>query len=1098
MANGYDPEVENKDVSGSNSSSSSPGASSSSTSGGGASFSMGDSLDPVRKAERSGGFWKPSGDTAGNSEGGAVDKSSPSSEAASPTSTTGPGRNAPLQRQEQGDGNDTVGSGYSSGNSNTTSKLRSKIKVTKKQAAVGGGAIAGLGGIGLIMFFLLIPLKIESMVVNLEHRFFATAKNAVQKETDNAFRMFLKREIGPALAKGDCRGYVSKDCTLNLPGNGRNPVTNLYKTWNQAKIENTLADKYGIELRFDRRTRTYYMKSPGLHGEARVGNATSGLGSGFDRIVNRSDIRQALTDAEEGMTKWDKVMFRYKVGTLLQEKYGVKRCIIFCGVKDALSDKKDSVLGGLTERKAAAQIYLVQRVLVPLDEARGIALTCLISTSCDPTRTQPTTPATGSEALNGAPEDPTTDTAIRNKLVELAGKDGAVIDDALKELGKMRNDGFTKYAITYALEKAGMSEISSNVTDAVPIVGWISKGSAIITQLNNAGPIVKKLSYVTNAAGAVNLYMMYRTYADEIHTGHVNATEVGSLVGSLSPGTQPGSSTDPQVGGTAGAEGSPLYGSLMGSNATSTTSSTSASLLGSLLPGTAYAASSSTRGGSSSYKCANGRGVPSGSLVCEEEKLGGGNSTLNSIHSFLNQGFIGIITTAAGIINGPLHLLGNILGAILSHLPFINNISELISKAIAPLFNTLLKDVIKTPFASKMSGARSFNMVAAGADVSGNDYAHTGLGGRKLSSGAVATIVNEQDSQAKQQFSHEPFFARMFSTNSQYSLVSKVAMDVPFGFQSTAATSFASFISNPFGSLTNSFASIFSGRASAAVTAQPDAFNVVQYGYSNSDIPSDPEAYWNQHCSDGVNGAVTQQWNNDASQPSNLDPATQTPVNNTTDPCLLISSTSGSAGATSDSSLLTADEQANLNASSPGSQTTTPTPSGGLPTGTAKDLASQLLPLIQQGKISCNNQAHDCPDIQNTAKGVSIKGGQGCQVDGLQPALLGMLLKLVQMGHTFVLSALCSDHSNDGSLAGHSGGRAADFNYIDGVFMGPNDVPWDSSKNKVGQKLDQDIASFMPKTTGFGQIQCHPSYPFLSGFVTFSDTCHHQHIQVEN
>jgi hypothetical protein len=93
------------------------------------------------------------------------------------------------------------------------------------------------------------------------------------------------------------------------------------------------------------------------------------------------------------------------------------------------------------------------------------------------------------------------------------------------------------------------------------------------------------------------------------------------------------------------------------------------------------------------------------------------------------------------------------------------------------------------------------------------------------------------------------------------------------------------------------------------------------------------------------------------------------------------------------------------------------------------------------------------------------------------------------------LSAICSDHgSNPASL--HHQGKAADFNVIDGVFMGPNDTPWTGNKITAGKKLDQDVASFMPKSTGFGQVQCHPTFDFLSSFVTFSDACHHQHIQV--
>jgi hypothetical protein len=181
-----------------------------------------------------------------------------------------------------------------------------------------------------------------------------------------------------------------------------------------------------------------------------------------------------------------------------------------------------------------------------------------------------------------------------------------------------------------------------------------------------------------------------------------------------------------------------------------------------------------------------------------------------------------------------------------------------------------------------------------------------------------------------------------------------------------------------------------------------------------------------------------------------------------------------------------------------GSSTNTPvsSPTGTLPTGSAQDLAKQLVPYLGN-KITCNGgEGTKCSDISNTANGVSIKGGS-CQVDALQPGVLGMLLELVQMGHSFVISALCSDHSTVDGLRGHNGGRAVDFNYIDGQFMGPDDVPWDNAKISKAEKFDQDIASFMPKSTGFGQIQCHPTFSFLQGFDTFDDACHHQHVQVE-
>ena len=176
------------------------------------------------------------------------------------------------------------------------------------------------------------------------------------------------------------------------------------------------------------------------------------------------------------------------------------------------------------------------------------------------------------------------------------------------------------------------------------------------------------------------------------------------------------------------------------------------------------------------------------------------------------------------------------------------------------------------------------------------------------------------------------------------------------------------------------------------------------------------------------------------------------------------------------------------------------------PTGTAQQLATKLIPFISSNKIQClgSGGAHtaniNCSDITDSARGISLKGVGGCDVGSLSPGLLGMLLKLVQMGHTFDLSAICTDHGDTGTSApGHSTGQAADFAIIDGTDMGPSPTPpWSPAKIQAGGKLDQDITSFMPTSTGFGQIQCHPPFAFLNGFVTFDDTCHHQHVQVVN
>lgn len=177
--------------------------------------------------------------------------------------------------------------------------------------------------------------------------------------------------------------------------------------------------------------------------------------------------------------------------------------------------------------------------------------------------------------------------------------------------------------------------------------------------------------------------------------------------------------------------------------------------------------------------------------------------------------------------------------------------------------------------------------------------------------------------------------------------------------------------------------------------------------------------------------------------------------------------------------------------------TTTTTGGGSLPTGSPQELATQLLPYLKSGKISCNGgQGPSCPDIAKTAAGQSIKGGT-CYVSALDPQLLGLMLALAQKGHSFVFSAICSDHpvSTPGVIP-HNLGKAADFNIIDGVFMGPQDVPWTSDKIAAAEKLDDDAAAVAPKTAAFGQVQCHPAFPELQSFTQFNDACHHQHIQV--
>jgi hypothetical protein len=190
-----------------------------------------------------------------------------------------------------------------------------------------------------------------------------------------------------------------------------------------------------------------------------------------------------------------------------------------------------------------------------------------------------------------------------------------------------------------------------------------------------------------------------------------------------------------------------------------------------------------------------------------------------------------------------------------------------------------------------MSGHRNFDMIAGGADVAGNTYAETGIGGQKLTNGQVADIRNDQEKNAQQQFNQQPFFARMFDTKSQYSLVTKMAMAMPTSTNATLKNSFADLVSNPITKLTRGLAVIMSpARAFAADPPADDPFGMPQFGYAlnNPVFNTDPETYTDEYCK-----GLTDAWNAATVE----DPGTGMSLHTTTNPCLLNKAAVGSAGA---------------------------------------------------------------------------------------------------------------------------------------------------------------------------------------------------------
>ncbi|MCA9326471.1 hypothetical protein KC976_02630, partial [Candidatus Saccharibacteria bacterium] len=184
-----------------------------------------------------------------------------------------------------------------------------------------------------------------------------------------------------------------------------------------------------------------------------------------------------------------------------------------------------------------------------------------------------------------------------------------------------------------------------------------------------------------------------------------------------------------------------------------------------------------------------------------------------------------------------------------------------------------------------------------------------------------------------------------------------------------------------------------------------------------------------------------------------------------------------------------------------------PAGTGKMPTGSAQEIAKQLLPFIADGKVRCvGRQGASCPDIQRTANGQSTRTGD-CRADSLDARTVGMLLGLAQAGHSYSIMAICSDHSKN-TDAGHGGGFAVDFAIFDGVsFSGDAYQPFDQRRTEADRTLTQAVVNLVPAPLGFGQAVAGRGYPnchknneafsFLAPYSLFGDGCHHQHISVD-
>lgn len=739
-------------------------------------------------------------------------------------------------------------------------------KRRRRNTVIGGTGAGTVMGIIVGFMLMMAPLKVVSMFQNLQDHFFGASEQAVGDMTEKLMQHYLVKKVMPGMVDNKCTSTkVSKSCAR--VSDSSTPVGQLFAAWKDARLENKLANDYGIEIIRENRggRNQFYLKTPNISNRISLGefSETASFNNETFARLNRSDIRREVKVAMSNETLWRQMMHRHSVGKLLEDKYGVRRCIIACATRDKYNEKVDV-------KKAAFKSYLNERVIAPRSELYSLAIDCAISgLDC----------AGNVETDEDGRVTNEFERSVRDKLIDMRSRySDSDLEKVYSESEDMRKKGIGQHLLAKLV-----GETTAKVTlKGIPIVGWVDLGAKLVSGMQNAQLALKRMNYSMYAATAVSTYALYRTSADEIRTGKVDAAIVGSVADSLNA-----------VDGGKSAEQTSMYQSLSGkSDASKVAEDTPKELklgVGGIL-GTAAAVVN--------FNANSPMMQPIG------------------MTADLWNDTIGKVLDALGGLIGA--LLGEIMDAVMAVLratplgPIIDRGEELYGRII----ESVIGYIFPSPFGDNPGGDRNFLVSAAGADFAANDHAHYTLGGRVLSPAESQSLQARANQERQDEFDNMSLYAKVFDTSNTASMISRVAMAAPTSLASGLAS-----LTGGIGSLIPtpaSISSLFDGKSSAVTIETEDPYGISQYGYTEKDIEAigDPDTYWKQNCSNIEE--VNKKWGAPAQEESMglspivhgelgqavLNDETGQYENYTTNPCKLLQAGVMAAGGKYDTSLL--------------------------------------------------------------------------------------------------------------------------------------------------------------------------------------------------
>ncbi len=731
--------------------------------------------------------------------------------------------------------------------------------MSRRKKVVGFAGI-GIGGtIIAFMIFLLPVLRLESYVKSIDNRAFAATSDAVQKRMTKLFDRYM---INYVINLDACKNKVNKNCRKVYT---KGIASGMFTAWRDARIEQTLVDRYGLEFT------SYPRPKPGqpritIHSRTlnrsvilTEGDIKAGKFSGGPREMG-NEVNQFLREN----TKWYEVMHRHSVRKYLARKHGIKFwCIFKCKQKDAIDRQ-------IKDAPTKLKYKLLDRVVYPFSGKYGLIMDCILQGE-----------RTGRCSSKSLRERGIDQESMSNKEIEEIRK--LFVDKD----GKPIQRKFLTVVIERLLAKVMGTVAAREVVSAIPIAGQIYLALSVIDMMHQMDGFIKNHGLSHFAADITTRsyaawYATMRTAADEIKPGGSSISEVGAIAD--------------DYGGQYPAERSRIYQTY---NETGrTTQQMAATEAKDEVP----------------YVCPNGDPIPPDQYVCGEYRVDRSFKIEDIRNNKLVDGIIGILDTyghcfgvhdpitgsclgirPSTIIHNVLKtinfiaskIIGGLVAAILAVLraiPYVKDIVKYATEKTAQLLEAFLTKIFPLAVGPASAGREKYDGNEGGAEVAASEFGQGGytaagesygLGGQTFSDSQEAAVLDDYNQQQNFNYQHSSFLAKVADLDTPSSLGSRLVAAMPTS-TSGFFHKFSSAITSPF---TSSFYT--AGHAKAGgVQMVKSPIGMPHNGYTVNDPAYDanPDIYTPAYCAQ-----LKAKW----LASSYEDPVTGLLKYKTTNPCLL-------------------------------------------------------------------------------------------------------------------------------------------------------------------------------------------------------------------